>query len=120
MTDTQHTPGPWEWVNPEDDTPWISPGNASLRTVKHYGEDKTEIRDGKRYTSFSLPKFIIDHQHLENEANARLIAAAPELLDALEGLLKGVYGDGYALPAGAPATQYARAVIAKAKGEQDE
>lgn len=51
------------------------------------------------------------------DANARLIAAAPELLEALEGLLRGLGPNGYVLPAGAPATVKARAVIAKAKSE---
>ena len=49
--------------------------------------------------------------------NARLIAAAPELLEALENLLKVHEGEG--------GTQYhavdmARAAIAKAKGEDNE
>lgn len=48
--------------------------------------------------------------------DARLIAAAPDLLEALQGLLAGVYGDGYVLPAGAVATCRARTTIAKATG----
>jgi hypothetical protein len=39
-----------------------------------------------------------------------------ELRAALEGLLEGVYGDGYVLPAGPRATQRARRVLAATKG----
>jgi hypothetical protein len=47
------------------------------------------------------------------EANARLIAAAPELLAALEALLDdGHIGDG-----NRPATRQALAALAKARGE---
>lgn len=49
----------------------------------------------------------------DNDAVANLVAAAPDLLEALEGLLD-------ALPSATthPAIQAARAAIAKAKGEQ--
>ena len=58
----QHTPGPWF--------------NAGLMIRK-----QTSEKGG----SFALAK-VIDHEWLEmgdTDANARLIAAAPELLDAL-------------------------------------
>ena len=45
------------------------------------------------------------------EANARLIAAAPELLAALQ-MVMSLYGDGFA----ADAQAYARAAIARATG----
>lgn len=50
-----------------------------------------------------------------NEANARLIAAAPELLEALRGALSylSLYG-----PSAQPALLSARAAIAKATGTQ--
>lgn len=66
---TEHTPGPWmiKWrdggakINPED-------GHGFL----------ADVRMRPTYT----------HNTEEYGANARLIAAAPDLLEALEGLLK--------------------------------
>lgn len=89
MTRTAHllaladaaTPGPWEWINPDDDSPWDGSGYASLRTVKHYGEDKTEVRDGLHYTTFSLPKFLVEAEQIESVDDAAFIAAAnPETI----------------------------------------
>ncbi len=70
------TPGPWEWINPEDDSPWDGRGYASLRTVKHYGEDKTEVRNGLHYTSFSLPKFLVEAEEITHISDATFIAIA--------------------------------------------
>jgi hypothetical protein len=85
----KHTPGPWHWVNSDTDQPIDGDefDFASLRTVEEFGEDKTEIIDGKSYTSFRLPKFILSaeafgsHTKEECASNARLIALAPELYE---------------------------------------
>jgi hypothetical protein len=50
------------------------------------------------------------------QANARLIAAAPDLLEALRGVLG--YADLCSVPAAQPACVKARAAISKATGEQ--
>jgi hypothetical protein len=49
-------------------------------------------------------------------ANAHLIAAAPELLDALEEVLCAAYAEGYILPTWID--DAARAALAKARGEE--
>lgn len=83
------TPGPWEWINPEDDSPWDGSGYASLRTVKHYGENKTEVRDGLHYTTFSLPKFLVEAEQIESVDDAAFIAAAnPETIKQLVELVR--------------------------------
>lgn len=68
MTKAQHTPGPWNVTKHEDcDAAIITAGHESLAFVYIDDNDKpaTEI----------------------NKADARLIAAAPELLEALEQLM---------------------------------
>ena len=96
MTHT-HTPGPW-W---RDDDGFIASGS-----------DKT-------YITVASPNCSEDIDIDEREANARLIAAAPELLAALEdaefllrkaGLIAGPMQDSFKRSA-----TDARAAIAKAK-----
>ena len=84
---TQHTPAPWEL----------------RRSVRGYWFIDHE-QGGEGYTLTKLDC---------NEADARLIAAAPDLLAALEELLN-------ALPSATthPAIKAARAAIAKATGDE--
>jgi len=59
----QHTPGPWEIVEREQDTPRIvGPDGQADVAILGTGAHTTE----------------------EEEANARLIAAAPDMLEALK------------------------------------
>jgi len=92
----RHTPGPWIavgfWVeHPNDKRPDIC--NCDPRSMDQEGRSDAEIL-----------------------ANARLIAAAPDLLEALKDMLDGHedactgYGEG--------AADKARSAIAKATGEQ--
>lgn len=98
MTDgTKHTPGPWK-AFPSD--PADGAECYYLTAVELRGEIAC----------------IYGPQRDEQEANARLIAAAPELLEALEGLLAHLGPDGYIPNAGGTATERARAAIAKATG----
>lgn len=56
----------------------------------------------------------------ENIANARLIAAAPELVEACRMLLRVHYDTGSASLAGLDAVNLAEAAIAKASGKDGE
>jgi len=86
---TQHTPGPW--------------------AVKHHEDTDTYsiYVAGRQWNSWTVA--ALGHSK-EDEANARLIAAAPELLGALIQML-----DAYEIPA---VRKQARAAIAKATGGQ--
>jgi hypothetical protein len=81
----QHTPGPWG----DDRKPVVVRG---LTWVAH-----------------------ANYPTITGEANARLIAAAPDMLEALEDLLN--YVGGWDAPADHPCGR-ARAAIAKARGTQ--
>jgi len=84
---TQYSPGPW--------------------AVKHHEETNsyTVHVAKKSWQSWSIAGL---NDCTQDEANARLIAAAPELLEALEGVM---YWDN-----GKPEWEIARAAIAKATG----
>lgn len=120
---TTRTPDPW--ITPG---PWIARDSAS---------GCSDMRDGMFDWSSHVdceapfydsedsdrPGELVEHQTVstahgrtvaEAQANARLIAAAPELLEALERcipLISGAYSNSIA------AYNLARAAIAKAKGE---
>lgn len=87
MTKAQHTPGPWMYHKQL---------NGSLT---FFGED------GNR-AILSTARLI------NQEANARLIAAAPCLLDALKGMLE-VFGDEFGM-GDSSVCDDARAAISKA------
>ncbi len=88
------TPGPWEWINPTDDSEWSGSGYASLRTVEVYGEDKTEVRNGLHYTSFALPKFVCEAEEIGRVEDANYIAEAnPANIQALLALVHEMAND---------------------------
>jgi hypothetical protein len=95
---TQHTPGPWHWEgNPcnydkEQEAPWLVDAN------------------------YSFPPILGGTITCQSDANARLIAAAPELLSALNAMLThmGIDEDEW----NKPTFDQARAAIAKATGAQ--
>ena len=106
---TAHTPGPWWVYNEGSRFPGIEAGlNGRNFSVVVYGNDN-EIEGVKGRT------------HAEAIANARLIAAAPELLEALEHyLIQDEIAEGYGGGVGGSAREQARAAIAKATGEHHE
>ncbi len=101
MSEVKHTPGPWH-CTPEADLPRIG-----VYAGKDDEDDEAIICD---VTDEDLK---VDG---ENEANARLIAAAPDLLEALEIVQNGINGS---LVHGIPEKLERRikAAIAKATGE---
>ena len=99
---TQHTPGPW----------WTS--------------SAIQVRCGDRRTTGDFIADCMGDDAHQSWVNARLIAAAPDLLAALDALLEAqIYADGEGLVTvkyadtadGEAAVSQARAAIAKAKGE---
>lgn len=90
MSGAAHTPGPWEWTQDEAGQWFLSPG-----ILISDASDGTPGGD----------------EH--DQANARLIAAAPDLLEALIALKAGAV-----LPGGVNLGQLAQAeaAIAKATG----
>lgn len=72
------------------------------------------VQDGDCQPICTLPFDCLD---AENEANARLIAAAPDLLDALDTLCNRIELES-ATPLDWPAYTQARSAIAKATGAQ--
>jgi hypothetical protein len=107
-TEVKHTPGPWS-NTPLQDTIWANSGNTKVCTVADLPWKEHPIT-GRRSSDAET-----------EQANARLIAAAPELLEAckmLSSLAPSNEGIGGHAPIGAffIAAQKARAAIAKAEG----
>ena len=98
---TKHTPGPWV----------VRTIDQSLATV--------ETQDG-RYIIGNAGQLRADDWktgHIERRANARLIAAAPELLEALQKMLPELRGLSIVSDTAAEMLREAEAAIAKATGE---
>ena len=113
---SKHTQGEWR-IDDEDlqydpETYFsigIWSGEALVTTVSAFGL-QSEERNGCEYVTNAEP----EQKEIDTAiANARLIAAAPNLLEALRGMLN-------ALPSATthPAIRAARAAIAKATGDQ--
>ena len=95
----KHTPGPWKF------------GDNS----KHFKTNPFNVYvqgGGVHSASIANIPFRRTIPESEARANAKLIAAAPELLEALEAVIRGV-------PDTWEGVQKAREVIAKAKGENN-
>ena len=93
----KHTPGPWEAVGNLVRSPMVQPQGLSK------GVQIAECRDA----------YFLSHTE-ESKANARLIAAAPELLEALQEMVSLVE---MVIPFDGPQQRKARAAITKATGD---
>lgn len=91
-----HTPGPWRTFKQADGTAWIV---------------ATEALDKFGRSCESIVRIPLDRNGVE--ANARLIAAAPDLLAACKALLSWSAIED--VPG--PAVESARSAIAKAEGD---
>lgn len=97
MSGAKHTPGPWRDVGDG----YVEAQSAPLKFRSGWYDSAYLTADSKD----------------EWEANARLIAAAPELLEALEGLLEYCGGSVADEHLDEDELKAARAAIAKARGE---
>lgn len=107
---TEHTPGTWKaYVGPISMSGGLNPFfKGIVAMLRHSGDDECVAV----ITDQNIPAF-------EYEANAHLIAAAPELLASLEAMEKWT---AYAFDANdpdmdLPELEQARAAIAKARGQ---
>ena len=98
----KHTPGPWSWCA----VGWEEPSGAF--------DIEATTADGRHVIIAS--RYDWQHRVEESEANARLIAAAPELLEALRGLRRWMGPCGLDEEIDA-AMRAADAAIAKATGD---
>ena len=102
----KHTHGPW----------WSPDGKTIKQDYRPLTEVGGCIIAGVMGGSTSGPFFIeVDE---EVSANARLIAAAPELLEALDRLVKWGQAQKTADGSGFHSLEQAREAIAKARGDQ--
>lgn len=106
----EHTPGPWETQERDDRErgiaviavhPWVPSGGTPTRGMVAWV--------GQGGANFGKPAV--------QEANARLIAAAPDLLDALRAFCGDHEATGHMCEGLNTAYQHALAVIAKAEGK---
>jgi len=110
MDNTKHTPGPWEYVPSTENHGAYICGPWGSTVCDCYTMTVPGPFNGWKAKPVPFHGEAMD-------ANARLIAAAPDLLAALKDLLayvEGVYGDHESSEG-----ETARAAIAKAEGRKD-
>lgn len=69
---TQHTPGPWIGAGPSFGDP-----------LPRYTDEIVTVEEDEHGGVETICRLPVNYRDPENEANARLIAAAPDMLDAL-------------------------------------
>ena len=100
MSEAKHTPGPWRVeVDTDPEASW---------------ERKWPTINAEKYEVVGCEGFYGDYE--TDMANARLIVAAPDLLEALQGMIEVVSNTEYGEIDRKLAVKDARATIAKATG----
>ena len=112
MNDAKHTKGPWEvgeWITSQSHAVYklIHGVGRNVSAVCVYGARKDGTKSGKRNVSVE-----------ECDANARLIAAAPDLLAACEARIDEWHADSRNFTRNEPPSlTLMRAAIRKAEGK---
>lgn len=108
MTEAKHTPGPWHLEE--------MGYNSSSYYIRGSSESGDRLTIGKGAVAH-IPRSTVNPM----EANARLIAAAPELLEALKAMIDAerVYESGVRSSEELAALEKAHAAITKATGRED-
>lgn len=109
---TQHTPAPWAIETCNENGPFLDSFYITTKT-KTWDDNENE----RVVCRFPTGTGQFGDIGQENLANARLIAAAPDLLSVLIQLLPMAEAHYKTSSEGAPSILVARAAIAKAKGE---
>lgn len=103
MSTPKWTPGPWRWQNQQD--------ICRSRLIGAHGE----VLDHSAYEGMWFARYDDD----EDAANANLIAAAPELYEALDNMLSEIRAFEASSDAVFGSTFLAEAAMAKARGETE-
>ena len=107
----KHTPGPWKVIPAR--------GYEKRGWVDVVADRNSPVVGADSFVRYSCDEAECHHGVRIAPANAALIAAAPELLEALEMIVSEA--DSYTARTGKPVYNWldqARAAIAKAKGEE--
>jgi len=114
-----HTPGPWRTCDDDCDCGVITSADCPVATVTsgEWGDEYPAMRQvgsslENHYQAY-IERVVYGNLHADTaKANARLISAAPDLLEALSALLLNIDAGGATLGA----MKDARAAISKATG----
>jgi hypothetical protein len=129
MSESKHTPGPWElgeWIRCTPHSP--KEGTAVYRQIKSRGRQLASVSvfgyrpngeaGGRKYKDrFGTERVARLVPEAEADANARLIAAAPDLLRTAEAYIRALDNPNASVMEAAHAETDLRDAIARAKGE---
>lgn len=111
MSNSKHTPGPWTVLPEEADKDYLR-----IRGTRLGGRYKVaNVHMPRLWESHYV---LRDRANAESGSNARLIAAAPDLLEALKACAAVCAGETMSKSGLIHALEKARAALARATGEQ--